>query len=796
MITYFKSLTDTSKPFFKDVNHAIERIKNGESKKLCEDIRQLPGAENKSKRNVIKKKLPAICFSGKFSKREAAACEEHSGFICIDFDGYSDEFDMLAHRHQLVNDKYSYSVFTSPSADGLKVLVRIPKDIPNHKNYFLSLEKYYNRPEFDQSCKDISRVCYESYDPEIYVNENSEEWSEILIEEHTVFEAKTSRDTIKLENNNEIVRRLLIWWEREFGMTDGAKNNNLFVLAAALNEFGIAESEARTVLLSYDQGGKETEIINILRSAYKKVADHGSKFYEDTAKVDAIKALAKKGTPTEELLKINKKINPATVKAIAEEEDEDINCFWYKDSKGKVGHINHLYKDYLEEHGYAKLYIEGGENFVFVQVHNNTISDVFDGMIKDHIVNDYLYNLEDKSIFNYFADRNKLFKEEHLSFLRTITPKIMRDTPKTAYLYYRNCVVEVTASGYRTIDYMDIDGYIWEKQKIDRDFVKCDHKDAVFKKFINRIAGGEEDRAISIESTAGYLLHSYKPPSFAPAVILNDEVISDLPEGGTGKSLYVKALSMLKKGVIIDGKSFTFNKTFPYQRVSADTQLLVFDDVSKNFDFEKLFSIITEGITLEKKNQQEIHIPFERSPKIIITTNYAIRGAGNSFERRKWEMEFAQHYTKGFTPESEFGHQFFSDWDLLEWSKFDNYMVSNLQLYLKRGLVKSNFKNLRERHFIACTSMDFYNWASDKDNMYVRANSTCLGSEIFNNFTTAEPDYGPRGKYTLPQKRFYQWLELWGEYSYNCKPNISRAANGKQFRFDVKLPEQLEMKLK
>ena len=96
-------------------------------------------------------------------------------------------------------------------------------------------------------------------------------------------------------------------------------------------------------------------------------------------------------------------------------------------------------------------------------------------------------------------------------------------------------------------------------------------------------------------------------------------------------------------------------KSFPYQRVQVDTQTLVFDDVSRHFDFERLFSVITEGITLEKKNKDEIHIPFESSPKIVITTNYAIKGAGNSFERRKWDLEFKQYYSKMFTPETEFG---------------------------------------------------------------------------------------------------------------------------------------------
>ena len=139
-----------------------------------------------------------------------------------------------------------------------------------------------------------------------------------------------------------------------------------------------------------------------------------------------------------------------------------------------------------------------------------------------------------------------------------------------------------------------------------------------------------------MESTIGFMLHAHKNLSYCPAIILNDEVISDNPEGGTGKGLFMNALSKMKKVVTIDGKSFTFERSFAYQLVSADTQILVFDDVKKNFDFERLFSVVTEGLTLEKKNKDAIKIPFSKSPKIAITTNYAIKVAVNSFVIRTW----------------------------------------------------------------------------------------------------------------------------------------------------------------
>ena len=48
-------------------------------------------------------------------------------------------------------------------------------------------------------------------------------------------------------------------------------------------------------------------------------------------------------------------------------------------------------------------------------------------------------------------------------------------------------------------------------------------------------------------------------------------------------------------------KTLTLTRRFPYQTVSTDAQVLAFDDAKKNFKFEQLFSLITEGITLEYK---------------------------------------------------------------------------------------------------------------------------------------------------------------------------------------------------
>ena len=147
-ITIFKDIKQTNQPFYRDVNLILERIKDGASKDLVKKIRS---EKNKDERKILKSKLPAICFSGTFSRRSDNALIKHSGIICLDFDEYKSNKLMLEEKQRLCKDKYVLSVFVSPSGNGLKVLVKIPTIVENHKSYFLSLQNHFNSQNFDKS---------------------------------------------------------------------------------------------------------------------------------------------------------------------------------------------------------------------------------------------------------------------------------------------------------------------------------------------------------------------------------------------------------------------------------------------------------------------------------------------------------------------------------------------------------------------------------------------------------------------------------------------------------------------
>jgi len=784
-ITIFQSIRDTDTPFFRDVHKILERIKDGSSKELVKSIRN---EKDKSVRNELKKQLPAICFSGTFNKRSDSALSEHSGLICLDFDGYQKQKELLQDKETLSKNKYVFSVFISPSGNGLKVLVKIPADAENHVNYFNSLEKHFNSPYFDKTSKNLSRVCYESYDPLLYVNENSSVWD--VIEEREYVEVNKMRDkaTIPITDENKIVEILVKWWTKKYPMSEGQRNHNAYILAMAFNDFGINKSLASYVLNQYaTENFSLKEIAVTIDSAYKNAKNFGTKYYEDEDRINQIRGKIRRGVSKKEIrMQLqDSNLDTETIDAVMNkvEEENAKQTFWEKNDRGAIKVIHVLFKKFLEDSGFYKYCPEGGKNYVFVKVTNNLIDHTSEKEIKDFVLG-HLMELDDISVYNYFADNTRFFKEEFLSLLSTIDIYFIADSKETSYLYYKNCAVKITKDGVFPIDYLDLGGYVWKDHVIDRNFNMCDVTERCdFRKFVSNINGGDDNRVRSMESTIGFLLHGYKNLSYCPAVILNDEVISDNPEGGTGKGLLMNAISNMKKLVVIDGKSFTFERSFAYQLVSADTQILCFDDVKKHFDFERLFSVVTEGLTLEKKNKDAIKIPFSKSPKIAITTNYAIKGAGNSFARRKWELELHQYYSKSFTPLDEFGKLMFGDWDDDDWCEFDNYMIGCLKSYLNTGLVKSKFVNLKIRQLSAETCHEFIEWCGLVDGQdrgaNLDSNTKLYKNELYFNFIDEYPDYGPKSKLTISRTKFYKWLVSYAIFKEGVPPEEGRDMNGR-----------------
>ena len=127
---------------------------------------------------AAKSNLPMFLFSGLFKERNAQSLVQHSSLLCLDLDDLGDRLDDV--KAKVSQDKHTLAAFISPGCKGLKVLVRAHReggfDAQTHKAFFRRAQRYYRDElglEIDAACSDVSRGCYLSYDPDLYVNEKA-----------------------------------------------------------------------------------------------------------------------------------------------------------------------------------------------------------------------------------------------------------------------------------------------------------------------------------------------------------------------------------------------------------------------------------------------------------------------------------------------------------------------------------------------------------------------------------------------------------------------------------------------
>lgn len=181
----------------------------------------------------------------------------------------------------------------------------------------------------------------------------------------------------------------------------------------------------------------------------------------------------------------------------------------------------------------------------------------------------------------------------------------------------------------------------------------------------------------------GYKMRDYRDRANMRAIVCMDGLESQVgkSEGGSGKSIYAQATRHTQPLFIVDGKTADLkNDRFLYHGVDERTKEIVFDDVRVNFDFELLFSQITEFIRVKPFQGAPITIP---SPVFTITTNHAIRGDSTSFRRRQYLLGFSNFFNEHRTPRHYFGHNLFDDWDHTQWNLYYNLMATAIQVYMQ-----------------------------------------------------------------------------------------------------------------
>lgn len=154
-------------------------------------------------------------------------------------------------------------------------------------------------------------------------------------------------------------------------------------------------------------------------------------------------------------------------------------------------------------------------------------------------------------------------------------------------------------------------------------------------------------------------------------------------------------------------QNHSMDKSFGFQSVNLDTQVIWMDELKKGFPFVRLYSLLAEGMTIEKKNKNEFFIPYGEAPKFVITSNFSVAGHDDSSLDRQFVIEFFDHYKRKYKPSDEFGHLFFTDWDTEEWNAFYFLMMDYCRYFLSNGLKDYEHVNLNMKKLIDETCNEF-----------------------------------------------------------------------------------------
>lgn len=185
MITAGKNITSVSDPLVHiDVQYLVSAIKNPKEdvKTLVEQMRIIRSL-SKERYNAVKRQLPYfVCanFIPLYRKIENFA---YTRYFVIDIDHLSDKGMLIADlRQKIQSDSRVMLCFSSPSSDGLKVMLKLKEKCYDagvyklfYKLFVESFSKQYNLQQMvDSKTCDVSRACFISYDPEVYYNPSPE----------------------------------------------------------------------------------------------------------------------------------------------------------------------------------------------------------------------------------------------------------------------------------------------------------------------------------------------------------------------------------------------------------------------------------------------------------------------------------------------------------------------------------------------------------------------------------------------------------------------------------------------
>lgn len=460
--------------------------------------------------------------------------------------------------------------------------------------------------------------------------------------------------------------------------------------------------------------------------------------------------------------------------------------FWdyiVNEYKGKVStrwEINNEYLNFfLERNGFFQYQItpEGNEvpEMRLIHIHNKVVRFVTESQIKKWVIN-FLRERSFPVALRNAAHRTAYFGAKYMDTLSDIAPDFKAYSKEFQYLFFQNKVWKISAEEIKEIstEKNDIGKYVWADKMIPHvvsvaktppfeitwtqeqgfDIVLHD-KESPFMQYLiassaihwrireEGITEDMEDGSKTIRNVLsdaeareerlhlinklfaiGYISHRQKF-KYRPWFVygMENKVTGEgKSKGGTGKSAFFDAFRYYMRVVTVSGGQESSEDKHKWGAVTKDTDFVYIDDMHEYFKWRDIYPHTTDNFPVNPKNMAGFTIPFQDSPKMGGSGNFAVRDNEDSTIRRILFVAFSDFFHSANPQEGLkernikdlIGKELYLDFDQKDWIAFYNVIAHCIKFYLWNPtgkIVNPPMTDVIYKNIRGAIGESFFDWA-------------------------------------------------------------------------------------
>ena len=310
----------------------LQHIKNGGELAPKDTTDQVRSYSDPSEYKAAKARLlQAVTPSGTFNGgHELKNLVQYNDVFNIDID-VKDNPELFNDSNRLrlflerLKHQYQCIAYWRSVSHGVSILYRTRGEIEQHLNIFLNIEKEFKAAgiKIDENCKNVNRLRFSSYDPDLYINplfsqnryseiECYEPKEDLVKEKRAAVAAFTSgAGSVAVENASEVINSVLrIADHIGLSFTKGNRTAYTLFVASRLNWFGVSMADALAALEQVHQISAYTDHADRLRDVYTRYrSEHGTKVFFSRKKAsESVSGFLKDYVPSKREVQYNASI--------------------------------------------------------------------------------------------------------------------------------------------------------------------------------------------------------------------------------------------------------------------------------------------------------------------------------------------------------------------------------------------------------------------------------------------------------------------------------------------------------